>query len=185
MTPPAFLEGERVTLRPVTEDDVAFVARAMNDPAVWRGALGANPVSDRTAREFYENTLAAEEGVHCLAWDGDTRLGIASLTRSQYGPTESYRARSEELAYWFASEHHGQGYGGDAARTLVEYAFEDRNVRRLVAHAGDFNDASMGLLESLGFEHEGRMREAAWYRGDYYDMHVYGLLREDWRTENR
>ncbi len=185
MTSPTFLEGERVTLCPVTEDDLDFLARSMNDPAVWRGALGSNPTSDQAVREFYESTAGAEEGVHCLVWDGDTRLGIASLTRSQYGPTESYRARSEELAYYLVPEHHGQGYGSDAARTLVEYGFEDRNLRRIEAYAGDFNEGSKALLESLGFEHEGTKREAAWYRGGYHDMHVYGLLREEWRDEDR
>ncbi len=181
MTAPTFLEGEQVTLRPVTEDDLEFVARGMNDPAVWRAALGSNPTSDLAVREFYENTLAAEAGVHCLVRDGDTRLGMATLTGTDYGPTESVRTRCEELAYWLVPEHHGQGYGSDAARTLVEYGFEDRNLRRIEAYAGGFNDASAGLLASLGFEHEGTKRDAAWYRGDYHDMHVYGLLREEWR----
>jgi RimJ/RimL family protein N-acetyltransferase len=63
---------------------------------------------------------------------------------------------------------------------LVQYGFEDLNLKRIEANVGAFNDASQGLLESLGFEREGARRNAAYYRGDYYDMLTYGLLREEW-----
>ena len=32
------------------------------------------------------------------------------------------------------------------------------------------------MLESLGFEHEGTLREALWYRGEYYDTLIYGQI---------
>ncbi|MGB9987215.1 GNAT family N-acetyltransferase [Salarchaeum japonicum] len=180
MPGPVFLRGDAVTLRPPERDDLAFVKRAMNDPRVWRPALDVTPTNDEQVTEFFETVLSNESDVHVLACDGDDPLGILSLTTSKYGPSETSRARSAELAYWFAPAHHGEGYAGDAARELVRYAFEDRNLRRLEADVGAFNDASSGLLESLGFEQEGTRREAAWYRGDYHDMYVYGLLRSDW-----
>jgi RimJ/RimL family protein N-acetyltransferase len=62
---------------------------------------------------------------------------------------------------------------------MVRYAFEDRNMRRVDAHVGAFNDASIGLLESLDFQREGTLREAAWFKGDYYDVYCYGLLRSE------
>jgi RimJ/RimL family protein N-acetyltransferase len=181
MPGPVFLEGERVALRPVEREDVPFVQRCMNDERVWRPALDANPMSEERCEEFVEDVLTSEDGVHCLACDGEDPLGVVALTGSQYGPTDTGRARAAELAYWFAPETHGQGYGSDAAARLVRYAFEDRNLRRVSAQVGSFNDASMGLLESLGFEREGTLREAAWFRGAYHDMHWYGLLRSEWR----
>lgn len=180
MPGPVFLHGDVVSLRPPERDDLGFVKRCMNDSRVWRPALDVNPTNDEQVTEFFETVLSNESDVHVLACDGDDPLGVLSLTTSKYGPDETSRARSAELAYWFAPEHHGEGYAGDAARALVRYAFEDRNLRRLEADVGAFNDASMGLLESLGFEREGTRREAAWYRGDYHDVHVYGLLRTDW-----
>lgn len=181
MPGPVFLEGETVTLRPAEEEDLEFIQRCMNDPRVWRPALDINPTNREQSTEFLETVISDSDSVHCLACDDETPLGIVSLMESQYGPDETSRARAAELAYWFAPEHHGQGYGSDAARQMVQYAFEDRNLRRLSARVGSFNDASIGLLESLGFEHEGTLREAAWFRGEYYDMPLYGLLRKDWR----
>jgi ribosomal-protein-alanine N-acetyltransferase len=182
MPGPVFLEGDTVTLRPIDREDVEFVRRVMNDPAVWRPALDVNPMNDALAEEFFEDVLTTEGDVHCLVCHDDERVGHVSLSESRYGPSETSRARSAELAYWLAPEYHGRGYGSDAAGRIVEYAFEDRNLRRLSAFPGSFNGGSIALLESLGFEHEGTRREAAWYRGEYYDMLCYGLLRSEWQS---
>ena len=182
MPGPVFLEGDEVTLRPAEEEDVDSIQRWMNDARVWRPALDVNPTNDVQCSEFFEAVISGDDGVHCLACDDDEPLGVVSLTNSQYGPDETARSRAAEVAYWFGPEHHGQGFGSDAVARMIQYAFEDRNLRRVSACVGSFNDASIGLLESLGFEHEGTLREAAWFRGDYHDMLWYGLLRDEWET---
>lgn len=181
MPGPVFLESNTVTLRPVEQEDIEFIQRVMNDPSVWRPALDINPMNGNLAAAFFEDVLTTERDVHCLVCHDDDPVGLISVSESQYGPTDTFRARSAELAYWIAPEHHGKGYGSEAAATIVEYAFTDRNLRRLSAHVGDFNDASIALLESLGFTHEGTQRETAWYQGEYFDMHWYGLLRSEWQ----
>lgn len=181
MPGPIFLEGETITLRPAEEADIEFIQRCMNDPRVWRAALDINPMNRKQGSEFFERVISDADGVQCLVCDGAEPLGVISLTGSQYGPDETVRSRAAELAYWLAPEHHGQGYGSDAAARMIQYAFEDRNLRRVSARSGSFNDASINLLESLGFEHEGTLRQAAWFRGEYHDIYWYGLLREEWQ----
>jgi len=180
MPGPVFLSGESVTLRPTEREDLPAIREWMNDPDVWRPALDAKPMNADLGEEFFENVLTTEDDVHVTVCADDEPVGHASLTTSEYGPTATDRARSVELAYHLGTDHHGNGYGSEAAELLVQYAFEDWNMRRVFARAGAFNDASMGLLESLGFQREGRRRKAAYYRGDYYDMVLYGLLREEW-----
>jgi RimJ/RimL family protein N-acetyltransferase len=184
MPGPIFLEGEDVTLRPIEEEDIEFLQRCMNDPQVWRPALDVDPTNHEQGSDFFESVIRDTDGIHCFACEDREPLGVLSLTGTEYGPDETARSRAAELAYWFAPDYHGQGYGSDAAGRLIQYAFEDRNLRRVSARCGSFNDASIGLLESLGFEHEGTLREAAWFRGAYHDMLWYGLLREEWRTES-
>jgi ribosomal-protein-alanine N-acetyltransferase len=182
MPGPVFLSGDRVTLRPPEREDLPAIQAWMNDPDLWRPALDAKPMNADLAEEFFETTLTTEDDVKLVVCvdDADQPIGMVSLTSSQYGPTATHRARSMELAYHLDPDYHGHGYGSEAARVLVQYGFEDLNLRRIEAEAGAFNDASQGLLESLGFQQEGVRREAAYYRGDYYDMLLYGLMREEW-----
>lgn len=183
MPGPIFLEGDKTTLRTIEKEDIGFIQRCMNDPRVWRPALDIDPMNREQGSAFFEDVISATEEVHCLACDDEEPLGVVSLTGSQYGPDETIRSRAAELAYWFVPEFHGYGYGSDAVTQMITYAFEDRNLRRVSARPGSFNEASIALLESLGFRHEGTLREAAWFRGEYHDMLWYGLLREEWQTE--
>lgn len=185
MPGPLFLEGDKVTLRTVEREDVEFLQQAMNDAQVWRPALDIEPMNQEQATEFFEDVISDSTDVHCLVCNGEEPLGLVSLTGSQYGPDETSRSRDVELAYWITPEQHEQGYGSDAVARMVEYAFEDQNLRRVSARLGSFNDDSIGLLESLGFEHEGTLRQAAWYHGEYHDMLWYGLLCDEWQRENR
>jgi RimJ/RimL family protein N-acetyltransferase len=51
------------------------------------------------------------------------------------------------------------------------------NFHRLEAEIVDYNEKSINLFESLGFKHEGTMREAKYYEGKYHDIFIYGLLK--------
>jgi RimJ/RimL family protein N-acetyltransferase len=155
----------------------------MNDRRGWRPALEAEPTNDTQASAFLEDVVSADGDGHCPICDGADPLGFISLTRSPYGPDETARSRDAELRLYLGPEFHGKGCGSDAIETMARYAFEDLNLRRVSARCGGFNDASAGLLESLGFQREGRLREAAWYRGEYHDMLWYGLLRVEWHDE--
>jgi RimJ/RimL family protein N-acetyltransferase len=180
MPGPAFLSGDRVTLRPPEREDLDAIREWMNHTGVWRPALGPNPMNGELGEQFFEDVLTTEDDVILLVCVDESPIGQVSLVATEYGPTDTDRARRMELGYHLHPDHHGQGYGAEAVRLLVQFAFEDLNLRRVEADVGAFNDASVGLLESLGFQREGARREAAYYRGDYYDMLTYGLLREEW-----
>jgi len=64
---------------------------------------------------------------------------------------------------------------------LVDYTFVIYDHPAAGAVAYDFNDASRGLLESLGFEEEGRIRRERFIDSEYVDTIHYGLLGENWR----
>jgi ribosomal-protein-alanine N-acetyltransferase len=63
---------------------------------------------------------------------------------------------------------------------LVDYAFESHEIRGLQAQAFAPNEGSVGVLENLGFTHEGTLRDARFRDGEYVDVVWYGLLREEW-----
>ncbi|GEM_PF-919864 len=80
-----------------------------------------------------------------------------------------------------APEFHGEGYGTEAVALLVDYTFVTYDHPAAGAIAYEFNGASRGLLESLGFEEEGRIRRERFIDSEYVDTIHYGLLGENWR----
>lgn len=88
--------------------------------------------------------------------------------------------RKAELALIILPEEQGKGYGTEALKTIINYAFNDMNLHRLEGEVIEYNEASKKILESLGFKEEGRLREAKYSKGKYWDIIRYGLLRREY-----
>lgn len=85
-----------------------------------------------------------------------------------------------EIGYVLGRSHWRQGYAREALQGVCRYAFEHVGIRRIEAEARPDNVASNELLRSLGFTHEGRLRQRWVAKDETYDTNIYGLLRDDW-----
>jgi RimJ/RimL family protein N-acetyltransferase len=171
--------GERVTLRTVEQEDVPFVQRAGANPDV-RYPLG-NPVM---SRDDYQGHAGDDADRFLICLDEDDagpgspdedevrRIGAAAVEDADW--------KRPEVGYWLVPEEHGQGYGKEAVSLVVDYVFRSYDAPAIGAAAYAFNDASRGLLESLGFSEEGRRRKYMFVDGEHRTMVLYGLLREEW-----
>ncbi len=73
----------------------------------------------------------------------------------------------------------GQGFGFVGARLMLELAFENLKLERVTAEVNAANTRSLRVLEKLGFKLEGVLRQHETYRGVRGDVHLFGLLREE------
>ena len=77
-------------------------------------------------------------------------------------------------------EDWGKGYGTDAMRILLRYAFTELNLRRVTLDVFEYNPRGIRSYEKAGFVIEGRVREAVMREGRRWDMVYMGILREEW-----
>ena len=166
-----------MTLRTTEPDDADFVQRGLANPEI-RYPMGS-PVKSRAETESWLADTDGDNFVVCLddpssgpAAEPGRRIGAVSVDDADW--------RRPELAYWLVPEAHGEGYGTAAVSLLVDYVFRTYDHPAVGAGAYAFNDASRGLLESLGFEQEGVIRRDRFVDGAYVDTVEYGLLRGDW-----
>jgi RimJ/RimL family protein N-acetyltransferase len=76
-------------------------------------------------------------------------------------------------------EYWDKGCGTDAMRILARYAFEVLRLHRLNLNVFSYNTRAIHVYEKIGFQVEGRVREAIHREGQRWDMIFMGLLRED------
>jgi RimJ/RimL family protein N-acetyltransferase len=93
--------------------------------------------------------------------------------------------RRGELGYWVAVEHWGRGYATEASRAMLGYAFGSLDLSRVVAHCLTRNEGSWRVMEKLGMQREGRLREHVVKWDVPEDIWMYGILREEWRALTR
>jgi [ribosomal protein S5]-alanine N-acetyltransferase len=75
----------------------------------------------------------------------------------------------------------GQGFATEAARALLQWAFDALNLNRVQAETDTRNTASSHVLEKLEFVREGTLREDCIVNGEVSDSWVYGLLKREWK----
>ena len=81
--------------------------------------------------------------------------------------------------YW------SKGYGSDAARTLVRYAFEQLGINRVELEVYAFNPRAIRAYEKAGFIRDGVRRQAMYRDGIFHDIYLMSILRQDWDQDNQ
>ncbi|MFB6086683.1 MAG: GNAT family N-acetyltransferase [Halodesulfurarchaeum sp.] len=174
MTGAVFLSGEDVDLRTIERDDLEFLQRAINDPAVRENLTIRHPINLEQEEAWFEEQVTSEEQVNLLVVGEDGPAGTIGL-----GPVDDANGVAE-LGIWLRKTDWGKGYGTEASELLVTHAFEQLRLHRVEARVFEGNEASCNLWESLGFDHEAVHREAAYLNGEYRDVHRYAVLAGDW-----
>jgi [ribosomal protein S5]-alanine N-acetyltransferase len=181
LSAPEPITTERLVLRLVELQDLPALLAVNGDASVTRHLPYATWAAMADALAWYERMLGIMETGTALQFvivrrsDG-LPIGTALLFRHD---ESSQRA---ELGYVLGSAFWGQGYMQEALQALVQAAFGPMGLRRLEAEVDPVNTASVQVLERLGFQREGLLRQrwaSAKDEGRPYDVAIYGLLRED------
>lgn len=169
----------RLRLRPFDDADTGDIFALQSNAHVLR-YWDAPPWTERErAHRFIAacREMAAEGSGTRLAVDraADGKF-IGWCTLTHWNPIH----RSASLGYCFDDTVWGQGYATEAARALLQWAFETLDLNRVQAEADTRNAASARVLEKLGFMREGTLREDCVVNGEVSDSWVFGLLRREW-----
>lgn len=179
--PTPTLYTERLCLRPFTDADAdplfalqsnAYVLRYWDSPPWTEPARAARFIA--ACRQLAEDGAGARVAMERIS-DG-AFIGWCALT--QWNPD----FRSASLGYCLDDAAWGHGYATEAARALLQWAFDTLDLNRVQAEADTRNPASGRVLEKLGFVLEGTLREDCIVNGDVSDSWVYGLLRREWQS---
>ena len=177
MPGPVFLEGERVELRTIEEEDLSFLQETINDPSVRQFIGSRNPVNGHQEREWYEERGSDEEHVRLLICRDGEPMGTVGLhPRDEIGVTD-------EIGIFLAPDYWGEGFGTEASRILTDYAFRERRTHRVMARVFEGNEASRHVWEKLDFRHEGTFVESEYIDGEYVDTNYFAVTKTEWFEE--
>jgi RimJ/RimL family protein N-acetyltransferase len=177
------LHGGKVTLRSLRREDLQRQSEFNNDVEfeLLGGGEPWEPQSlQRLEAQFDEGLEKGDRDGPSFAIEANgLYIGGCGLFHFDHA------ARTCELgigigdkAYW------GQGYGRDAVRVLLDYAFRLRNLQKVWLTVNGNNPRAIGAYLACGFIEEGRLRRHVWSNGVYTDLIHMGLLREEWEADH-
>jgi RimJ/RimL family protein N-acetyltransferase len=181
MTTIPTLTTERLLLRPFSMDDA---------PAV-KDLAGEYEIAATTANipHPYEDGMAeAWIGTHQEAFEKGEAVSFAIALRSggqllgAIGLGINQANSLAEMGYWIGKPYWNRGYCTEAAGAVLEYAFSELGLNRVQARHMTKNPASGRVMQKIGMQYEGRLRQQIKRWEAFEDAEMYAILRVDYRS---
>lgn len=173
-----YLETQRLILRQIVLDDVEAVFALYSEDAVAQ-FLDINTLTERREAvklveffiERYQNGVSIRFAI-ALRDQPQQLIGTCGFHPFDEGN------RRVEIGYDLAKAYWQRGIMTEALTAMLHYGFTILALHRIEAVTTPENYPSRRLLEKLGFQQEGILRQRSFYRGRYVDEIYFGLLRE-------
>jgi aminoglycoside 6'-N-acetyltransferase len=163
------LRGERVTLRPLTADDVPRLAEIAAEPDVAYWWLGLSE------DELREKAGGDDDALVLVIEDRGEVVGLIEA-----GEEDDPDYRHANIDVFVSGARRGQGVGADAIRTLARHLFEDRGHHRITIDPAAGNERAIRAYERVGFKRVGIMRRyERGVDGEWHDGLLLDLLPEE------
>jgi RimJ/RimL family protein N-acetyltransferase len=167
--------GERIVFRAIEQQDLPDYVEWLNDPQVLEYFGTYSPLSLPQEEKWYEEMLQDRSFcVFAIEFEGQ-HVGGAGLSA-----IDGRTASAEAGLFIGRPEMWGQGLGFDVLQTLLRFGFAQMNLNRIYLRVFAENERAVHLYEKLGFQHEGRWRQAEFRHGRYHDLLWMSVLRDEW-----
>jgi diamine N-acetyltransferase len=177
--PLPILRGEHVYLRPGERSDVPNWVRWLNDAETTSFLNMRAPMSEAMEEKWFEE-MVGHQGkdqfhfVICLL-ENDRPIGSLNLFAVDYvNGNAGIGISIGEKSLW------GKGYGTDAMNALVDFGFGMLRLERMWLEVYVFNKRARRSYDKSGFILEGVERRAVFKRGEYLDVELMSILRDEW-----
>ncbi|WP_424189649.1 GNAT family N-acetyltransferase [Actinokineospora sp. G85] len=173
------IKTRRLVLRPCVMEDLEFLVDLHGRADVVRYLLfdvrDRDEVAEALRLRLGHTTFEGGKVTLAITVDG-TVVGDVVLVHA------SVENRTAELGWVLHPDHRGHGYATEAAAALVDLAFEDLGMHRVIARLDAENSASVAVCERLGLRREAHFRQNEFVKGRWADELVYAVLANEWVT---
>lgn len=164
------IKTERLTIRPLTTHDDAFILALLNTPG-WLEFIGDRQIHSRADAQKY-----IVEKIHKNYEEYGIGLQLVFLELIQKpigicGLIKRDGLEDLDIGFAFLPEYFGSGYAFEAAKASLDYGFSQLKCNRIVAITTENNIRSRNLLEKIGLVFE----KFFFMDGDPDELMLYGL----------
>ncbi|HHH41973.1 MAG TPA: N-acetyltransferase [Chloroflexi bacterium] len=173
--------GRLVQLGPLKREYLPQYLAWVNDPEVGRYLFPGQMrfLTSEDEEEWFDRVRKAQDQIvfAILTVEGGHLLGNCGLRNIDWkNRCASFGIFIGNKRFW------GKGYGTEATRLLLRYAFEELNLHRVELEVYDFNTRAIRAYEKAGFRREGTRRQALYREGSWHDIHLMAILKEEWEA---
>lgn len=107
---------------------------------------------------FYEDKIVGRMGLHQI----------------------NNRDKNASIGYWLCKSAECKGIASSCCRAIIDYGFKHLQLHRIEIRAAEQNLRSRAIPQKLGFSFEGSIRQAEYVNGQWYNLALYSILKDEW-----
>ena len=172
------IESQRLILRRFNDADLEPFLAYLNDPHVARFQSWES-YTEEQARAVIEQQKTLLPGIQGKWFTFALELKEVG-TLIGHVALKMLEDNQAEIGFTLARSAHGKGLAHEAAARVLDYAFKELKLHRVVAITDCENERSIALLKRLGMRREGHFIQNIWFKGRWGDEYLYAILREEW-----
>jgi RimJ/RimL family protein N-acetyltransferase len=171
----------RLKLRDFIEDDWISVHKYASDPETVR-YVGWGPNSEEDTKNFMQRVIASqrEEPRRNFELGVTLKEQTTLIGRCGIGVSDP-RHREGFIGYILNKSFWGQGYATELSQALLAFGFEKLGLHRIYATCDIDNKASAHVMEKIGMQREGLLREYRMQGKNWRDQFIYATLHREWK----
>jgi RimJ/RimL family protein N-acetyltransferase len=167
------LETDRLVIRRLEAGDAAFMLDLLNQPSFIRF------IGDRGIRTLEEARIYIQErAIASYEKNGFGPLAVEMKTDGRVIGIVSLLDRDElddvDMGFAFLPEFWGQGLASEASSAVLEFAFTNLGLERIIAITRPDNIGSIKTLQKMGLAYESMTR----LQDEDVDLQLYAIERE-------
>ncbi|MBB5173151.1 GNAT family N-acetyltransferase [Texcoconibacillus texcoconensis] len=165
---------DKLQFRPLEKDDLEFIYKMRINPNVMDYWFEEPYTTREKLKKSFEEEQDNNSHREFILYNLKETVGYTCLYDIDH------RHRNAEFAIMIDPSQQGKGYATEATRLIVEYGFNQLNLKKLYLYVIKNNEKAFHIYRKLGFQTEGELKKHFFVDGKYHDALMMGLLREDY-----
>ncbi len=170
-----FLKDEHISIKPLEERHLEQFRALRNDPNTsyyLTSVIPINPVK----QQLWFHAVSKDDSRMFFAVEANTGEFLGLVRCDEWDKLN----RSIRIGVDIVASARRKGYATKTYKLLFDFLFHQLNINRIWLLVASFNAGASALYNKLGFQEEGRQREALFRDNRYHDYIMMSLLASDY-----
>ena len=170
------LEGRRIILRPITEDDTADIVRWRNSEEVMQYFIFREPFTAEMHTNWLRTKVASGQVIQYIILRKEDNKAVGSVYLKDI---DMHNQSAEYGIFIGESSARGRGLGSETCKLFTDFAFAELGLHRISLRLLAKNKAAHLSYERAGFLVEGVFADMVKLDGEFTDVIFMARINEE------
>jgi RimJ/RimL family protein N-acetyltransferase len=180
----SLFETDLIRFRPFRKEDIDLLNEYLNHPDLigkknlpW-GLSEFIPLSRLQIEDIHKKWLDKKKGF-VLAIEEVSSSAFLGHIEFDYG----WDTLQPSISITITPSRQRKHFGTAALQLGLEYIFNNLPAMQVNCWVSDYNSIGVQFAEKNGFKQRGKMRRVGFFKGNFYDIIVFDMLKTEWRSQ--